>query len=140
MNKLNIYEWSIKDQICFSPYSTSHIQLWALQPNLLLCYRIISNIYTMDRECCLIDLTTNQTYIIDRKRLEELKPDRDFDIDLKGYGIRLPNDILALAIFTKNGKKGFLLVHERDVQEDIHYFEGYKKISLTKCYQKCLKG
>ena len=139
MSKLNIYEWSIKDQICFSPYSTSHIQLWALQPNLLLCYRIISNIYTMDRECCLIDLTTNQTYIIDRKRLEELKPNKDSDINLNGYGIRLPNDILALAIFTKNGKKGFLLVHERDVQEDIHYFEDYKKISLTECYQKCLK-
>ena len=140
MSKLNIYEWSIKDQICFSPYSTSHIQLWALQPNLLLCYRIISNIYTMDRECCLIDLTTNQTYIIDRKRLEELKPNNDSDINLNGYGIRLPNNILALAIFTKNGKKGFLLVHERDVQEDIHYFEGYKKISLTECYQRCLKG
>ena len=140
MNKLNIYEWSIKDQICFSPYSTSHIQLWSLQPNLLLCYRIISNIYTMDRECCLIDLTTNQTYIIDRKRLEELKPNKDSDINLNGYGIRLPNDILALAIFTKNGKKGFLLVHERDVQDDIHYFERHKKISLAECYQKCLKG
>ena len=140
MDKLNIYEWSIKDQICFSPYSTSHIQLWALQPNLLLCYRIISNIYTMDRECCLIDLTTNQTYIIDKKRLEELKLNKDSDINLNGYGIRLPNDILALAIFTKNGKKGFLLAHERDVQEDIHYFERYKKISLAKCYQKCLKG
>ena len=140
MSKLNIYEWSIKDQICFSPYSTSHIQLWSLQPNLLLCYRIISNIYTMDRECCLIDLTTNQTYIIDRKRLEELKPNKDSDINLNGYGIRLPNDILALAIFTKNGKKGFLFVHERDVQENIHYFERYKKISLTECYQKCLKG
>ena len=140
MNKLNVYEWSIKDQICFSSYSTSHIQLWALQPNLLLCYRIISNIYTMDRECCLIDLTTNQTYIIDRKRLEELKPNRDSDISLNGYGIILPNDILALAIFTKDGKKGFLFVHERDAQEDIHYFEVYKKISLTECYQKCLKG
>ena len=140
MSKLNIYEWSIKDQICFSPYSTSHIQLWALQPNLLLCYRIISNIYTMDRECCLIDLTTNQTYIIDRKRLEELKPNKDSDINLNGYGIRLPNDILALAIFTKNGKKGFLLVHERDVQEDIDYFKEYKRISLAECYQKCLKG
>ena len=140
MDKLNIYEWSIKDQICFSPYSTSHIQLWALQPNLLLCYRIISNIYTMDRECCLIDLTTNQTYIIDRKRLEELKPNKDSDINLNGYGIRLPNDILALAIFTKNGKKGFLLVHERDVQEDIDYFKEYKRISLAECYQKCLKG
>ena len=139
MSKLNIYEWSIKDQICFSPYSTSHIRLWVLQPNLLLCYRLISNIYTMDRECCLIDLTANQTYIIDRKRLEELKPNRDSDIDLKGYGIRLPNDILALAIFTKNGKKGFLLVHERDVQEDIAYFKEYKRISLAECYQKCLK-
>ena len=140
MSKLNIYEWSIKDLNCFSPYSISHIQLWALQPNLLLCYRFISNAYIMDRECCLIDLTANQTYIIDRKRLEELKPNRDSDIDLKGYGIRLPNDILALAIFTKDGKKGFLFVHERDVQEDIHYFERYKKISLTECYQKCLKG
>ena len=140
MNKLNIYEWSIKDQICFSPYSTSHIQLWALQPNLLLCYRIVSNIYTMDRECCLIDLTTNQTYIIDRKRLKELKPNKDSDINLNGYGIRLPNDILALAIFTKDGKKGFLLVHERDAQEDIDYFKEYKKISLAECYQKCLKG
>ena len=140
MNKLNVYEWSIKDQICFSSYSTSHIQLWALQPNLLLCYRIISNIYTMDRECCLIDLTTNQTYIIDRKRLEELKQNRDSDIILNGYGIILPNDILALAIFFYVGKKGFLLVHERDAQKDIHYFEGYKKISLTECYQKCLKG
>lgn len=140
MNKLNIYEWSMKDQNCFSPYSVSHIWLWALQSNLLLCYRLISNIYTIDRECCLIDLTTNQTCIIDRKRLEELKPDRDSDIDLKGYGIRLSNDILALAIFTKNSKKGFLFVHERDVQEDIHYFERYKKISLIECYQKCLKG
>ena len=140
MSKLNIYEWSIKDLNCFSPYSISHIQLWALQPNLLLCYRFISNAYTMDRECCLIDLTANQTCVINRKRLEELKPDRDSDIDLKGYGIRLPNDILALAIFTKNSKKGFLFVHERDVQEDIHYFERYKKISLTECYQKCLKG
>ena len=94
----------------------------------------------MDRECCLIDLTTNQTYIIDRKRLEELKPNKDSDINLNGYGIRLPNDILALAIFTKNGKKGFLLVHERDVQEDIDYFKEYKRISLAECYQKCLKG
>ena len=140
MSKLNIYEWSIKDQNYFSHYSTSYIRLWTLQQNLLLCYRHIGNIYAIDRECCLIDLTANQTYIIDRKRLEELKPNRDSDIDLKGYGIRLPNDILALAIFTKDGKKGFLLVHERDVQKDIHYFERYKKISLTECYQKCLKG
>ena len=72
MDKLNIYEWSIKDQNCFSPYSTSYIQLWALQPNLLLCYRLINNAYTVDRECCLIDLTTNQTCLINRKRLEEL--------------------------------------------------------------------
>ena len=140
MDKLNIYEWSIKDQNCFSPYSISYIQLWALQPNLLLCYRLVSNTYTTDRECCLIDLTTNQTCLINRKRLEELKQNRDSDISLNGYGIILPNDILALAIFTKDGKKGFLLVHERDVQKDIHYFEGYKKISLTECYQKCLKG
>ena len=140
MDKLNIYEWSIKDQNCFSPYSTSYIQLWALQPNLLLCYRLISNTYTADRECCLIDLTTNQTCLINRKRLEELKPDRDSDIDLNGYGIRLPNDILALAIFPKGDEKGFLFVRGGDVQEDVHYFERYKKISLAKCYQKCLKG
>ena len=140
MDKLNIYEWSIKDQNCFSPYSTSYIQLWALQPNLLLCYRLISNTYTADRECCLIDLTTNQTCLINRKRLEELKPDRDSDIDLNGYGIRLPNDILALAIFPKSDEKGFLFVRGGDAQEDIHYFERYKKISLAKCYQKCLKG
>ena len=140
MDKLNIYEWSIKDQNCFSPYSTSYIQLWALQPNLLLCYRLISNAYTADRECCLIDLTTNQTCLINRKRLEELKPDRDSDISLNGYGIILPNDILALAIFPKSDEKGFLFVRGGDVQEDIHYFERYKKISLAKCYQKCLKG
>ena len=94
----------------------------------------------MDRECCLIDLTTNQTCLINRKRLEELKPDRDSDIDLNGYGIRLPNDILALAIFPKGEKKGFLFVHEKDAQEDMYYFKRYKKISLTECYQKCLKG
>ena len=140
MDKLNIYEWSIKDQNYFSPYSISYIQLWALQPDLLLCYRLISNTYTADRECCLIDLTTNQISLINRKRLEELKPDRDSDINLNGYGIRLLNDILALAIFPKGNEKGFLFVHEEDVQEDIHYFKDYKKVSLIECYQKCLKG
>ena len=140
MDKLNIYEWSIKDQNCFSPYSTSYIQLWVLQPNLLLCYRLINNAYTADREYYLIDLTTNQTCLINRKRLEELKPDRDSDIDLNGYGIRLPNDMLALAIFPKGEKKGFLFVHGEDVQEGTHYFKGYKKISLAECYQKCLRG
>ena len=130
----------MKDQNCFSPYSTSHIRLWALQSNLLLCYRLISNIYTIDRECCLIDLTTNQTCIIDRKRLEELKPNRDSDIDLKGYGIKLPNDILALSIFPKDGKKDFFLYMNEMCKRIYIILKDIKKISLTECYQKCLKG